>query len=266
MALPLFWQKYTSSSCGISAKPSECRVPLTDATFSSAITACLNESPTTGECTEYAISSGYGVMPDWDVSGVTEHVATRLRAKSSFNADISSWDVSKVTTMYRMFKDAPNFNQDLSGWDVSSVVAMGEMFRGAYNFKAFVGSWDPPTSASTTNMFLYAVDFKTTFSCDDANDGPPNSCRAPLTDATFSSAITACLNESPTTGECTEYAISSEYGVMPYWDVSKVTDMSNAFTLKLSWNGKNILQRGSLEVGRFERYGYEKYVRNGSKF
>ena len=108
MALPLFWQKYTSSSCGISAKPSECRVPLTDATFSSAITACLNESPTTGECTEYAISSGYGVMPDWDVSDVTD-MSEAFKVKNTFNADLSNWDVSSVTDMKSMFGMAQEF-------------------------------------------------------------------------------------------------------------------------------------------------------------
>jgi len=223
------------SSCGDDGPPSSCRVALLDSTFSDAVSNCLAESATTGECTTYGASSDFGVMQYWDVSGVTS-MSNAFKSKSSFNADISSWDVSRVTTMYRMFKDAPNFNQDLSGWDVSSVDAMTEMFRGATNFKGYVGSWNPPTSASTTNMFLYAFDFKTTFSCDDANDGPPNSCRIPLTDATISSAITACLAESSMTGECTEYAISSGYGMMPDWDVSAVTDMEEAFKDYTSFN------------------------------
>ena len=38
----------------------------------------------------------------------------------SFNADISGWDVSKVTTFEEMFWGSTAFNQDLSGWDLSS--------------------------------------------------------------------------------------------------------------------------------------------------
>jgi surface protein len=47
---------------------------------------------------------------------------------SSFNKDISSWDVSSVTNMRYMFHVASSFNQDISSWDVSSVTDMYRMF------------------------------------------------------------------------------------------------------------------------------------------
>ena len=40
---------------------------------------------------------------------------------SSFNSDISNWNVSSVTDMYGMFVGASSFNSDISNWDVSSV-------------------------------------------------------------------------------------------------------------------------------------------------
>jgi surface protein len=48
---------------------------------------------------------------------------------SSFNGDISSWDVSNVTNMSDMFFQATSFNGDISNWDVSNVTNMSEMFQ-----------------------------------------------------------------------------------------------------------------------------------------
>ena len=44
---------------------------------------------------------------------------------SSFNGDLSSWDVSNVTSMVRMFAQASSFNGDLSSWNVSSFDVYG---------------------------------------------------------------------------------------------------------------------------------------------
>eukprot|EP00978_Attheya_sp_CCMP212_P046189 scaffold378294_cov28-Attheya_sp.AAC.1 len=35
---------------------------------------------------------------------------------SAFNEDLSTWDVSSVTTMYEMFYNASAFNQNLCAW------------------------------------------------------------------------------------------------------------------------------------------------------
>ena len=45
--------------------------------------------------------------------------------ETSFNQDISSWDVSDVTDMTDMFRDS-SFNQDISSWDVSNVTSCNE--------------------------------------------------------------------------------------------------------------------------------------------
>jgi surface protein len=53
---------------------------------------------------------------------------------STFNQDISSWDVSNVTNMYRMFHGIPNnisFNQDLNSWSVDEVTECGLFSVGA---------------------------------------------------------------------------------------------------------------------------------------
>ena len=40
---------------------------------------------------------------------------------SAFNVDISAWDTSRVTNLYRTFQGATSFNCDISAWDVSRV-------------------------------------------------------------------------------------------------------------------------------------------------
>ena len=54
---------------------------------------------------------------------------------SSFNSDMSKWDVSRVTSMWNMFNNAVMFNSDISKWDVSSVTDMEFMFYEAKSFR-----------------------------------------------------------------------------------------------------------------------------------
>jgi surface protein len=55
---------------------------------------------------------------------------------TSFNQDISNWDVRNVTDMSSMFRDATSFNGDVSSWDVSKVT----------DFNAFAFGVKIPTS------------------------------------------------------------------------------------------------------------------------
>ena len=84
--------------------------------------------------------STYGHISTWDTSQVTD-MSYLFCGRSSyycgsksyytsdayyFNDDISAWDVSRVTTMYRMFYYAQNFNQNL-GWCVENGVTTTSM-------------------------------------------------------------------------------------------------------------------------------------------
>jgi surface protein len=102
---------------------------ITNDNFQEAINECLTTNPVDGMCSD----SGYGAMPDWDVSQVTR-MYEAFRGKAAFNADISSWDVSNVTNMNAMFRDASAFNQDIGDWNVSNVSSIVNVFYGATSF------------------------------------------------------------------------------------------------------------------------------------
>jgi len=77
----------------------------------------------------------------WDMSNVT-NMSGMFGGATSFAGDISGWDVSNVTDMSSLFSNASSFNSDLSNWDVSHVITMFNMFSGATSFNSDLSSWD----------------------------------------------------------------------------------------------------------------------------
>lgn len=60
----------------------------------------------------------------------------------NFNdANVNLWNVSNVTNMNQMFKNATAFNQDISGWSTSNVTNMSQMFWAANTFNQDLSSW-----------------------------------------------------------------------------------------------------------------------------
>ena len=220
---------------------------ITDANFQTAINTCLSTNPVDGLCSD----SEYGAMPDWDVSSVTD-MSVAFNGRNDFNADISSWDVSMVTNMSYLFKNT-TFNADISSWDVSSVTNMYQMFYLTTSFNQPIGSWDVSNVTDMSYMFYSASSFNqnisnwcvtnitsepTEFSINsplsESNTPVWGTCpNTPITDANFQEAIYTCLRSNPEDGMCTD----SEYGAMPDWDVSQVTNMIYAFKDKYDFNG-----------------------------
>ena len=155
-----------------------------------------------------------GNIGNWNVASVEDMYRMFYEAKA-FTQNIKNWNVASVENMKSMFYGASSFNADISSWDVASVTDMEEMFKQATSFNHFVGGWTENSALTTTNMFKDATAFLakyTSASCSDS--AKPSACRVPLTDSTFKTAITNCLAESSTTGECKTYGASSGYGVM----------------------------------------------------
>ena len=137
-----------------------------------------------------------------DLSGVSD-MTQMFRNARSFNGDISGWNVSSVTDMHRMFNFATSFNQDISSWDVSSVTDMFAMFTAATSFNQPLNSWNVSSVTDMTNMFGGASAFNQPLSSWNVSS---------VTDMTNMFGGATSFNQD----------VSS-------WDVSAVTDMTRMF-------------------------------------
>ena len=87
-----------------------------------------------------------------NLSNVTD-MSFMFRDATAFNGDISSWNVSNVTDMGAMFMGASAFNGDISSWNVSNVTTMEYMFFGASAFNRDLSGWCVEQIASEPSSF-----------------------------------------------------------------------------------------------------------------
>jgi surface protein len=87
-----------------------------------------------------------GTMP-WTIttSAATLNMGTVFNGASAFNQDISSWNMSKVTSVTGMFQSATKFDQNIGSWNISNVT----------NFTSFMSTKTPTTFSSTNLDAIY---------------------------------------------------------------------------------------------------------------
>ena len=159
-----------------------------------------------------------------------------FRDANVFDSDISAWDVSSVTSMDSMLKNAENFVCDITRWYTPSLASENarSMFSGAkYWEKIFVrqhGFRQSTGTSSDRNIVTSAI-------LTDHSDGPasmweykyepppPPPPALHITDSNFIPLIDDCLALRPEDGICE----GTQFGDMRYWDVSRVTNMARAF-------------------------------------
>ena len=176
---------------------------------------------------------------NWDLSSVT-NMGHMFAVATSFNQSIGNWDVSNVTNMYEMFKSASSFNQDIGDWNTSSVTNMFSMFRHASVFDQPIGEWDVSQVTTMTNIFIYTPALSDTnkglihqsFS---SNSNWPydwssfvNPNYTPLTDANFQTAVNLWFSN--------QADANATYGHISDWNTSAVTNMTDAFLNRTSFN------------------------------
>jgi surface protein len=96
-----------------------------------------------------------GDISGWDMSSATTMRSMFIGARS-FDQPIGNWEVSSVTTMESMFFDASSFNQPIGNWDVSRVTSMERMLSFAESFNQPIGSWDVSSVTAMNSMFQFS--------------------------------------------------------------------------------------------------------------
>ena len=149
----------------------------------------------------------------WDVSNVTN--MSNMFESAAFNQPIGNWDVSNVTNMYYMFESATAFNQDISSWDVSSVTNMQRMFSKAKAFNQDISSWDVSSVTNMNGMFFLADAFNQAIGDWDVSS-------VTEMNGMFSGADTFNQNLSSWSVDNVTYCTSFNYNT-PQWTLPKPT-------------------------------------------
>ena len=169
-----------------------------------------------------------------NLSGVTD-MSGMFRNAASFNGDISAWDVSLVTDMSYMFDGAASFNQPLNDWDVSSVTSMTRMFYNAASFNQPLNDWNVSSVTDMSQMFYYATTFNGNISSWNVSSVTDMSYMFDSADS-FNGNISS-WNVSSVTDMSNTFGASTFNGNISSWNVSSVTDMSGMFIGASTFNG-----------------------------
>ena len=180
-------------------------------------------------------------LDKWQCSEQLQDMSGMFAGATQFNADLSRWDVSNVTLMYRMFEGATQFNGDLSQWDVSNVQNATAMFKNATAFEGRgMHQWRPSDDLRhTSKMFENARRF-------DADVGEWNVSKVWNMRRMFRSAVAfkgtgldrwAPLTSLKYAGEM--FAGATQFNAdLSGWDFSNVEEMKGMFVNTAAFTGR----------------------------
>jgi surface protein len=195
--------------------------------------AYLTEVPSFGNIGLTSLQSAF-----YDADNLTsvpaELPATVTDLSHSFHAisqtaitNLSSWDVSNVTTMQDMFHGANAFNQDISGWDVSNVENMEGMFDKAELFNANIGTWNVSSVSNMAGMFQGAESFNQNIGNWNVSNVENMMLMFGFDDGAVSNFNQDISTKIVNAGQPDQYTA---------WDVSGVTNMMAMFGANQSFN------------------------------
>jgi surface protein len=157
-----------------------------------------------------------------------------LQGTEAFDQDISSWNVSSVTTMEKLFKDS-HFNKDISNWSVATCTNFVEMFSGS-RFNYDIRGWNIAQTDSLTDMIKDTTDyFKAEFGLPDTVDTPDYRFFTLFTGNTTNTAWSSNLQQRMNDYNNDVDATKAIYGDINYWNTSGLTGL-RYLTYGRSWN------------------------------
>ena len=155
---------------------------------------------------------------------------------TSFNQDISGWDVSAVTNMGAAFGGASAFNKSLNAWNVSNVTLMDSMFYNASAFNQPLNLWNTASLTSMTGMFAMASAFNQDVSTFNVSG-------VTSLDSIFAGALAFnrplnAWNVSNAVSMANIFDGASSFNQsLNAWDVSQVVTANRAFAGATAFNG-----------------------------
>ena len=172
------------------------------------------------------LASGVGGTMIWRTNpGVPASMGNMFNSATSFNQNISSWNTSAVTAMHYMFNYASKFNNgqptgtsggaDLT-FSTSNVTNMTYMFNGATVFNQNISAFDTSKVTDMSFMLARTPAFNNGQAAGSAGQRPLS--------LTTSNVTTIAGMFLASAGSVFNQNISG-------WDLSKCTDMSNAFQM-----------------------------------
>ncbi|RYZ90093.1 MAG: BspA family leucine-rich repeat surface protein [Proteobacteria bacterium] len=149
--------------------------------------------------------------------------------------NISSWNISSVTSLYAMFQNANQFNGNLNNWNVGAVSDFGSMFQGASSFNQPLNNWNVQNANYMNQMFEGASSFSQPLS--GWNVQNVMYMNSMFKDASaFNMDISAWNTASLVSMESMFYGASLFNQSIGTWDTSSVTNMERLFQNAVSFN------------------------------
>jgi surface protein len=170
-----------------------------------------------------------------DLSNVTS-MSRMFRDASIFNTNnINSWDVSNVTDMSLMFVRATSFNKSLNNWNVSNVTDMNRMFFNATSFDNILDSWNVSNVTDMEFLFYNASSANPDVSNWDVSN--VTNMRSMFHNASSANPDVSNWDVSNVTDmNAMFFSASSANPDTSNWDVSSVTRMNSMFATTSSAN------------------------------
>jgi len=189
---------------------------------------------------EVTALSVYGEINTWDTSLVTD-MSRLFESKVTFNDNINGWDTSNVTDMARMFHKAENFNQNLSNFNFESLNPVDSMLNmlkysgiDVSNYNVILNNWSDKTvpnvvlfTANNLKYSLLGVPGRSNL-INNYNWVFTGDIFQPQDKTELQTAVDKWIEDKTTA--------SVDYGQINTWDTSLVTDMSNLFENKATFN------------------------------